>query len=127
MEPQITRKSVPLNPLKSEENLDRLEKQGSIGAETPDKVPTNYDGSSFNTSLLNDMNNMSMVSFNLESVQQLGLGELGQSMIIDDVNLMQIKETLHARELKIKQLIGDKQKLKGLLVKAKSAISKVND
>ena len=95
--------------------------------ETPDKPLTNYDTSSFNTSMLNDLNNMSMVSFNLESTQQLGLGEFGQSIILDDVNLMQIKETLQTRELKIKQLISDKQKLKGLLVKAKSAISKIND
>ena len=45
---------------------------------------------------------------------------------MDGINLMQIRETLHARELKIKTLIGDKQKLKGLLVKAKGAISKIN-
>ena len=76
--------------------------------ETPDKPLTNYDASSFNTSMLNDLNNMSMVSFNLESTQQLGLGEFGQSIILDDVNLMQIKETLQTRELKIKQLISDK-------------------
>ncbi len=54
---------------------------------------------------------------------------MGQSMMIDgfgDINLVQIRETLYARELKIKQLIADKQKLKGLLVKAKAAISKIN-
>ena len=76
------------------------------------------------------MNNMSMVSFNLESTGQLGLGEIGQSLMADslqDINLMQIKETLHAREVKIKQLVADKQKLKGLLVKAKAAIGKIND
>ncbi len=59
----------------------------------------------------------------------MGLGEMGQSMMIDgfgEVNLVQIRETMHARELKIKQLISDKQKLKGLLVKAKAAISKIN-
>jgi len=43
-----------------------------------------------------------------------------------DINLVQIRETMHARELKIKSLIADKQKLKGLLVKAKAAISKIN-
>ena len=71
-----------------------------------------------------------MVSFNLpnmESTQDLGLGEMGQSIMGEGgVNLVQIKETLQARESKIKTLIGDKQKLKGLLVKAKSAISKIN-
>ena len=53
-----------------------------------DKVPntpTQYDSSSFNTSILNDMNNMSMVSFNIDALD--GLGEIGQSMIIDDVNI----------------------------------------
>ena len=92
METQITRKSVPLNPLKPDDRSPKLEKQQSM--ETPDKPLTNYDASSFNTSMLNDLNNMSMVSFNLESTQQLGLGEFGQSIILDDVNLMQIKETL---------------------------------
>ena len=86
--------------------------------------------SNFDTSLLHDMNNMSMVSFvNMETTSALGLGEMGQSIMnegIDGVNLMQIRETLHSRELKIKALIGDKQKLKGLLVKAKAAISKIN-
>ena len=51
------------------------------------------------------MNNMSMVSFNMESVGSLGLGEIGQSLLAEnlgEVNLMQIKETLHAREMKIK-------------------------
>ena len=59
----------------------------------------------------------------------MGLGEMGQSMMVDgfgDINLVQIRETLYARELKIKQLVTDKQKLKGLLVKAKAAISKIN-
>ena len=54
-----------------------------------DKVPntpTQYDSSSFNTSILNDMNNMSMVSFNIDALD--GLGEIGQSMIIDDVNIV---------------------------------------
>lgn len=46
---------------------------------------------------------------------------------MDGINLIQIKETLNARELKIKQLIQDKKKLKDLLVKAKTAISKIND
>ena len=55
-----------------------------------------------------------MVSFNLpnmESTTDLGLGEIGQSIMnegADGVNLNQIRETLHARELKIKTLIGDK-------------------
>ena len=87
------------------------------------------DSASFNTSILNDMNNMSMVSFNLETTSQMGLGDMGQSMMADgfgDINLVQIRETMHARELKIKSLIADKQKLKGLLVKAKAAISKIN-
>eukprot|EP00354_Favella_ehrenbergii_P003932 CAMPEP_0170457226 /NCGR_PEP_ID=MMETSP0123-20130129/4591_1 /TAXON_ID=182087 /ORGANISM="Favella ehrenbergii, Strain Fehren 1" /LENGTH=72 /DNA_ID=CAMNT_0010720953 /DNA_START=754 /DNA_END=972 /DNA_ORIENTATION=- len=72
---------------------------------------------------------MSMVSFNLgDPAAQLGLGEIGSSsFMMDEVNLMQIRETLQAREMKIKTLIGDKQKLKGLLVKAKSAIGKIND
>ena len=54
---------------------------------------------------------MSMVSFNMESTSALGLGDMGQSMMLDGmdgINLMQIRETLHARELKIKTLIGDK-------------------
>ena len=75
------------------------------------------------------MNNISMVSFNMESTSSLGLGEMGQSIMnegIDGINLMQIRETLHAREMKIRQLVNDKQKLKGLLVKAKAAISKIN-
>ena len=69
-----------------------------------------------------------MVSFNMESTSALGLGDMGQSMMLDGdgINLMQIRETLHSRELKIKSLIGDKQKLKGLLVKAKAAIGKIN-
>ena len=69
-----------------------------------------YDANSFNTSILNDMNNMSMVSFNMESTSALGLGDMGQSMMLDGdgINLMQIRETLHSRELKIKSLIGDK-------------------
>ncbi len=49
------------------------------------------DSASFNTSILNDMNNMSMVSFNMESTSAMGLGEMGQSMMIDgfgDVNLV---------------------------------------
>ena len=46
---------------------------------------------------------------------------------MDGINLIQIKETLNARELKIKQLIQDKKKLKDLLVKAKTAIAKIND
>jgi len=81
-------------------------------------------------SILNDMNNMSMVSFNLESMSQLGLGEMGQSLMMDslgDINLLQIRETIHARDLKIKSLIGDKQKLKALLVKAKATMTKIND
>ena len=85
--------------------------------------------SDFDTSLINDMNNISMVSFNMESTSSLGLGEMGQSIMnegIDGINLMQIRETLHAREMKIRQLVNDKQKLKGLLVKAKAAISKIN-
>ena len=45
---------------------------------------------------------------------------------LEGINLMQIRETLQSRELKIKQLVADKQKLKGLLVKAKAAISKIN-
>ena len=59
----------------------------------------------------------------------MGLGEMGQSIMnegIDGINLMQIKETLQSRENKIKQLLGDKQKLKALLVKAKDAIAKIN-
>lgn len=63
------------------------------------------DSASFNTSILNDMNNMSMVSFNMESTSAMGLGEMGQSMMIDgfgEVNLDKIRETMHARELKIK-------------------------
>ena len=71
-----------------------------------------------------------MVSFNMaESTSSLGLGELGQSIMnegMEGINMMQIRESLHTRELKIKQLINDKQKLKGLLVKAKAAISKIN-
>ena len=68
-------------------------------------------------------------SINMESTSALGLGEIGQSIMnegIDGVNLMQIRETLNMREMKIKTLIGDKQKLKGLLIKAKAAISKIN-
>ena len=75
------------------------------------------------------MNNMSMVSFHMESTNSLGLGEMGQSIMnegIDGINLMQIKEQLQARENKIKQLVEDKQKLKALLVKAKGAIAKIN-
>ena len=75
------------------------------------------------------MNNISMVSFHMESTNSLGLGEMGQSIMnegIDGINLTQIKETLLTRENKIKQLVGDKQKLKALLVKAKSAIAKIN-
>lgn len=45
---------------------------------------------------------------------------------IDGINMMQVRETIHSREMKIKQLISDKSKLKGLLVKAKAAISKIN-
>ena len=57
------------------------------------------------------MNNISMVSFHLESTNSMGLGEMGQSIMnegIDGINLMQIKETLQSRENKIKQLLGDK-------------------
>ena len=70
-----------------------------------------------------------MVSFHMESTNSLGLGEMGQSIMnegIDGINMMQIKEQLQARENKIKQLVGDKQKLKALLVKAKAAIAKIN-
>ena len=47
--------------------------------------------SSFNTDLLEDMMNMSMVSFRMESTSQLGLGEIGESQMlsgISDINLM---------------------------------------
>ena len=55
------------------------------GSDKVPNTPTQYDSSSFNTSILNDMNNMSMVSFNIDALD--GLGEIGQSMIIDDVNI----------------------------------------
>jgi hypothetical protein len=49
------------------------------------------------------MNNISMVSFNVD--------EIGQSIMaegLEGINLMQIRETLQSRELKIKQLVADK-------------------
>lgn len=38
----------------------------------------------------------------------------------------QIKDTIRARETKIRSLIEDKKKLKALLVKAKTAIAKMD-
>ena len=56
------------------------------------------------------MGNMSMVSFNMESTSALGLGDMGGMMVdsVNGINLMQIRDTLQARENKIKQLIADK-------------------
>ena len=85
-----------------------LEKQQSKDVPSNSDVPSSVD---FNCSILNDMNNMSMVSFNLETASSMGLGEMGQSIFnegIDGVNLMQIKDQLMARENKINQLVGDK-------------------
>ena len=72
--------------------------------------PTDAASDSFNTSILNDMGNMSMVSFNMESTSALGLGDMGGMMVdsVNGINLMQIRDTLQARENKIKQLIADK-------------------
>lgn len=82
---------------------------------------------SFNTSLVDNLGNMSMVSFNMDSVSQLGLGEVGDSFH-DGVglDLGQIKQQLQSRETKIKSLITDKKKLKSLLIKAKGAIDDIN-
>ena len=116
--------------LESQENMNNtphvLEKQQSKDVPSNSDVPSSND---FNCSILNDMNNMSMVSFHMESMNSMGLGEMGQSIMnegIDGINLMQIKEQLQARENKIKQLVEDKQRLKALLVKAKGAIAKIN-
>ena len=90
--------------------------------------PTDAASDSFNTSILNDMGNMSMVSFNMESTSALGLGDMGGMMVdsVNGINLMQIKDTLQARENKIKQLVADKQKLKALMTKAKNTINTIN-
>ena len=90
--------------------------------------PTDAASDSFNTSILNDMGNMSMVSFNMESTSALGLGDMGGMMVdsVNGINLMQIRDTLQARENKIKQLIADKQKLKALMTKAKNTINTIN-
>lgn len=117
-----------------EESLQKVKKQPSVRTSNPNAqpghirtqtTPSNSDlpsTSDFNTSILNDMNNISMVSFNVDEFGSSIMNEGG----LDGINLMQIRETLHSRELKIKQLITDKQKLKALLVKAKAAISKIN-
>jgi hypothetical protein len=58
--------------------------------DTPKKTDKTLN-SSFNTDLLEDMMNMSMVSFRMESTSQLGLGEIGESQMlsgISDINLM---------------------------------------
>ena len=90
--------------------------------------PTDAASDSFNTSILNDMGNMSMVSFNMETTSALGLGDMGGMMVdsVNGINLMQIRDTLQARENKIKQLIADKQKLKALMTKAKNTINTIN-
>ena len=74
------------------------------------------------------MGNMSMVSFNMETTSALGLGDMGGMMVdsVNGINLMQIRDTLQARENKIKQLIADKQKLKALMTKAKNTINTIN-
>ena len=69
-----------------------------------------------------------MVSFNMETTSALGLGDMGGMMVdsVNGINLMQIRDTLQARENKIKQLIADKQKLKALMTKAKNTINTIN-
>lgn len=68
------------------------------------------------------MVNMSMVS----SSMGMGHENFGHFDSMGGVDMNQIKETIRARETKIKSLIEDKKKLKGLLVKAKTAISKMD-
>ena len=92
--------------LGSQENMANtphaIEKQQSKDVPSNSDVPSSAD---FNCSILNDMNNMSMVSFHMESTNSLGLGEMGQSIMnegIDGINLIQIKEQLQARENKIR-------------------------
>ena len=126
--------NLPQTPRQQQSEINTVEKEKTSTPTHSDQIKkyaTVVGGgkSDFDTSLINDMNNISMVSFNMESTSSLGLGEMGQSIMnegIDGINLMQIRETLHAREMKIRQLVNDKQKLKGLLVKAKAAISKIN-
>ena len=58
--------------------------------DTPKKTDKTLN-SSFNTDLLDDMMNMSMVSFRMESTSQLGLGDIGESEMISgmsEINLM---------------------------------------
>lgn len=56
----------------------------------------------------------------------MGLENFGQFDGMGGLDINHIKETMRARETKIKSLIEDKKKLKGLLVKAKTAIARMD-
>jgi len=106
-------------------------------AEQRELMDQSKQSSTFGSTSLIERDNadlMSSVSFNidmlrgLDSISQTGESrDCGNDFDVEQLDLGAVKYELQARDKKIKDLLAEKAKMKGLLKKAKVAVESINN